>query len=81
MSSLSSMTIDSLEDLRTVTQKLFDQQKLSAKQIINVQTQELPASIISYQYYGDSSQGERISLLNKEINVSNLKGNIDILTA
>lgn len=80
MSSLSSETIGALEDLRTITQKLFDEQKLNAKQIINVQTQELPARVIAFQYYGNSDLGANIAELNNDINVSNLKGNIDILT-
>lgn len=80
MSSLSSETIGELEDLRTTTQGLFNDQKLSAKQIINVQTQELPARVIAFQYYGSSDLGANIAELNNDINVSNLKGNIDILT-
>lgn len=80
MSSLSSTTIDDLEDLRTITQGLFDEQKLSAKRILNVNTQRLPARIISYQYYGDSTIGEDIGKLNQEINISSMSGDIDILT-
>lgn len=81
MTALSSITINSLQDLRAVTQRFFDDQKVSAKQIINVQTQELPARIIAFQYYGSSELGSNIAQLNNEINVSNLAGNIDILTA
>ena len=81
MTALTSTTINSLEDLRAVTQQFFDDQKVTAKQIITVQTQELPARIIAFQYYGSSEIGSNIAALNGEINVSNLKGNIDILTA
>lgn len=81
MSSLSNETISAIEDLRTATQKLFDEQKLSAKQVVTVQTQELPAAIIAFQYYGSSDLASNISELNNDINVSNIKGNIDILTA
>ncbi len=81
MTALTNTTINSLEDLRAVTQQFFDDQKVTAKQIISVQTQELPARIIAFQYYGSSELGSSIAQLNTDINVSNLQGNIDILTA
>ncbi len=81
MTALTNTTINSLEDLRAVTQQFFDDQKVTAKQIISVQTQELPARIIAFQYYGSSELGSNIAQLNTDINVSNLQGNIDILTA
>ena len=80
MTSLSSTTINELEELRTITQSLFDEQKLNARRIINVNTQRLPARVISFQYYGNSDQGADIGQLNADINVSSLSGNIEILT-
>lgn len=80
MSGLSEVTINDLEDLRVASQKFFDDQKVSAKQIISVQTPELPARVIAYQYYGSSELGANIASLNNEINVSNLNGIIDIFT-
>lgn len=80
MSGLSQTTLNDLQDLRVTVQQFFDTEKLNAKQIISVQTQELPARIIAFQYYGNSELGSNIAELNNEINVSNLKGNIDILT-
>lgn len=81
MTALTNVTINSLEDLRAVTQQFFDDQKVVVRQIITVQTQELPARVIAYQYYGSSDIGSNIAELNGEINVSNLTGNIDIFTA
>ena len=66
--------------MRAVTQAFFDDQKVTAKQIINVETRELPARIIAFQYYGSSDLGANIAALNNEINVSDLTGNIDIFT-
>lgn len=80
MTGLSQVTMSDLEDLRVTAQKFFDEQKVSAKQIISVQTPELPARLISYQYYGSSDLGANIANLNNEINVSNLDGVIDIFT-
>lgn len=81
MTALTNETINSLEDLRAISQQFFDDQKVTAKQIISIQTQELPARIIAFQYYGSSELGSNIAKLNDDINVSNLAGNIDILTA
>jgi len=78
--SLSPETIDSLEDQRTITQQFFDEQKLSAQQVITVNTQKLPARVIAYQYYNSSENGERIASLNDEINVSYMSGDIEIFT-
>lgn len=79
--SISSASIDALQDQRTVTQQFFDDQKLDAQQIITVDTQILPARVIAYQYYGDSESGSRIAILNDEINVSFLEREIEIFTA
>ena len=79
--SISSKSIGLLEDQRTVTQQFFDDQKLDVQQIITVNTQRLPARVIAYQYYGASLQGASIAVLNDEINVSFLEGNIEIFTS
>lgn len=80
MTALSSTTINRLEDLRTVTQKFFDEQELTVQQVVSVFTQELPASIIAFQYYGSSQLGSSIAELNQTINVSNVSGDIEIFT-
>ena len=78
--SLSSKSIGLIEDQRTVTQQFFDAEKLDAQQIITVNTQNLPARVIAYQYYGESDLGARIAILNNEINVSFLSGDIEIFS-
>lgn len=78
--SLSFKSISLIEDQRTVTQQFFDDQKLNAQQIITVNTQNLPARVIAYQYYGESDLGARIAILNNEINVSFLSRDIEIFT-
>ena len=78
--SVSATTIGLLEDQRTFTQQFFNEQKLDAQQVITVSTQILPARVIAFQYYGKSEDGSRIALLNDEINVSFLEGDIEIFT-
>ena len=78
--SISSTSIGLLEDQRKVTQQFFNDQKLDAQQVITVNTQILPARVIAYQYYGKSTDGARIAILNDEINVSFLEGDVEIFT-
>lgn len=77
---LSNETLATLEELRVTTQNIFDAEKLSAKQVTSITTPELPARVISYNYYGNSDAGEAIADLNSEINVSNMVGDIVIFT-
>lgn len=69
-----------LQTLRTQTQDFFDKQKLTIRQIITVKTNETTARLLSYQYYGDSQLGKDIAKLNSILDVSNISGDIDILT-
>lgn len=78
---LNTESILALDTIRTTTQDVFDDQKLSAKRVIEVRVNVTPARLLSFQYYGDSSRGEEIAKLNKEINVSYMEGNIKVLTA
>ena len=79
--SLSSTSIELLKDQRSTTQRFFDDQKISAQQIIEISTQTLPARVISFDYYNDSSLGERIASLNDDINVSYFSKEIEIFTS
>lgn len=72
--------LNELQVLRTQTQDFFDMQKLTVRQIINVKTNETTARLLSYQYYGNSQFGKDIIKLNSILDVSNISGNIDILT-
>lgn len=71
---------DSLGDLRDITSLYFSDLRITLNRIATVYTQELPARVISFQYYNDSSIGEEIATLNNEANVSFLSGNIQVVT-
>lgn len=70
-----------LKTLRVEMQKFFDQQKVTARRLITVYTNLTTARLLSYQYYGDSSEGERIAILNNTADVSFIDGDVLILTA
>lgn len=80
MANIDEELLNDLQELRTQTREFFDQQKLTIRRVINVQTNETTTRLLSYQYYKDSSLGKSLAELNSILDVSNVKGSIDILT-
>lgn len=72
--------LNTLQELRSNTQTFFDAEKLNVRQIIPIKTNITTARLLSYQYYGESSQGKDIATLNSILNVSNIEGDIDIFS-
>jgi len=70
-----------LTDMRVVVQSFFDEQRVSAKQVISVSTPVTSARLLSFQYYGESESATDIIGLNKIVDVSFVEGDVDILTA
>lgn len=66
--------------MREDTNIFFNQLRVGLSRIIEVSTPELPARVISYQYYKDSSLGEEIASLNSNANLTFLEGNIQVVT-
>lgn len=77
---LSLSTLNLIELQRVTNRGLFEEQKLTAQQVVTVSTQQIPARVLAFQYYGSSELGDRVARLNGEINVSFLEGDVDILT-
>jgi prophage DNA circulation protein len=73
--------VDALTDMRVIVQDFFDEQKTTAKQVIEVNVHTLPARVISYQYYGESETVDEIIALNDISDVSFVDGTIEIVTA
>ncbi len=70
-----------LTDMRVIVQDFFDEQRLSAKQVISVYTNTTSARLLSYQYYAKSESAVDIIALNSILDVSFVDGDVDILTA
>lgn len=70
-----------LIDLRTLMQRFFDDQKLTARQLITVKSNLTSCRLLSFQYYGHSGEGERIGSLNNTDDITFIEGNLTILTA
>lgn len=81
LSILENETQDKIHILRDAYQLFIDEQKLNARQLITVNTNLTSARLLSYQYYADSTQGERLADLNNIDDVTFIEGNVTILTA
>ena len=73
-------TTAQLHDVRVTTQAFLDEAKLSAKRVITLTINRTPARVLSYRLYGDSSIGPEIGLLNKDINIAYMEGDVEVLT-
>lgn len=69
-----------LLDLRVNVQIFFEEQKLTAQQVITVETNLIPARVLAYQYYGNSEKGEQLAELNESAAPSFLDGNVKVFT-
>ena len=73
-------TKDALTDLRALSQELLDQQRLTAKQIIDVRTNITSARLLAFQYYGSSADGEALAKLNNAADSSFIEGQVKVFT-
>ncbi len=78
---LSTDTLSLLTDQRITVQKLFDDDRVSLGQIITVFTHDTSSRLLAYQYYGESSKGEEIAILNGFSDSSFIFGDVKIITA
>jgi len=74
-------TKSELKGLRDNMQLFFDQQKLTARQLITINTPLTSARLLAYQFYGKSDEGEQILNLNNTGDASFISGDVTILTA
>ncbi len=76
----STEVISAVTDMRVIVQQFFDEQKTTAKQIIEVNTYTIPARVLSFQYYAESESADDIIALNGITDVSFVDGTVEILT-
>ena len=74
-------SLQEIDKLRINVQDFLDDRRLSASQVITVDTQRLPLRVITYQYYGSSERAQQLLELNQDINVLTYEGNIKVVTS
>lgn len=77
----SNEVISAVTDMRVVVQQFFDEQKITLKQIIEVNVYTTPARVLSYQYYAESESASQILKLNNITDVSFVEGTVEIVTS
>jgi prophage DNA circulation protein len=71
----------SIQELRDITSEFLDSQRLTVKQLIEINTETLPAQVLAYQYYGNVDDVDKIIEANTIKDVSFVAGSVEILTA
>ncbi len=71
--------LDTITDQRVDTIELLAQQKLTARQVIDVRTNLTTTRLLAYRYYGTSEDGATLALLN-ELQSLEVEGEVSILT-
>lgn len=71
---------DALTDIRTETQRFFDDQKLEVRQTIEVETNPTSTRLLAYAYYGSSELGQEIGELNGFVDPTLVQGTVRIFT-
>lgn len=77
----SNEVIAAVTDMRVIVQQFFDDQKITLKQIIEVNVYTTPARVLSYQYYAESTSATQILELNGITDVSFVDGTVEIVTS
>lgn len=76
-----SNTYNELRNVYIETQKYLEQQRLTTPRIETIEVQPMPASVLSYRLYGDSTRAEEILELNDLIDNMVVSGEIKVLSA
>ncbi len=79
-SDLSNDVSDALVEIRTITNGFFQEQKVTAREIIEIETNPISTRSLAYQYYGSSELGEDIAKLNGMFDLAYRQGRIEIFT-
>lgn len=77
---LSSDTLNLLQELRNTSRIIFEDISVTVPKIRNITINEIPMSILAYQYYGSTDITQELIDLNAIKDVSFVSGDIQILT-
>lgn len=78
---LSDDTIQNLKNLRVEVSKFLEDESVNTFKISEITTQEIPTTILVYQYYGNVDKTQQIIDLNNTLNPTFISNSVDILTS
>lgn len=79
-SDMNQASLNALDEIRTATNQLLSEQKLSAASIVQVETVSRPVRLLSFDYYGESARAEELIGINGDVNTSYYEGEVGVLT-
>lgn len=79
-SNISNDTFTLIEELRNNVRKVFDKERISAYKITEIETKDIPLSVLTYSYYGNTDNAESLMYLNKILTPAVVSGNIKIFS-
>jgi prophage DNA circulation protein len=71
--------LDKLAAIRTESRKFFEQERLVVNKVLEVTTNEVPVSILSYQYTGSTDDYDALLGLNNNFNPAFIEGIVKVL--
>lgn len=77
---ISDEVLEAITEIRIITNGFFQEQKITARQIIEVKTVPTSTRLLAYQYYGESTLGEDIARLNGFFDSTYKQGTIEIFS-
>lgn len=77
---INSDIVNNLSDLRAQARAFLDDERVTAPKIEMVNVFRVPNTVLTYQYYGDLENDEKLLRLNNIRDVSRIDGDIDILS-
>jgi prophage DNA circulation protein len=78
---LTNEIIDSIDKMRNEVRIFFEQERLIVNKILEVETNTIPATVLAFQYYGDTSTYDEILSLNQIFNPAKVSGTVKIVEA
>ena len=77
---LASSTLQDVQELRNQVRIFLDDELLNVYKIADINTKEIPMTVLAYQYYGDFDKTQDLINLNMSRNVAFVEGDVKILT-
>ena len=74
-------TIQGLKDLRVEVSKFLEKESVNAFRVSTIHTNEIPMTLLAYQYYGNTEKTVQLLDLNMNNNPSFVQGDVKVLVS
>lgn len=77
--SISNDLLDSITELRNQSRRFFDNLRLTVAAVTTIKTEEIPLTVLTHQYYGNTDNYDEIRDINGITNLAVVSGEVRIL--